>query len=439
VLSFKTIAAICMGAMLSAAQTINISGFVQDSSGLGISGATVKLVAANKTTTTGVDGSFKLISPVSISTGATGSDRASTPIWFCNGKITIALSKDMSVEIGIYDVRGREVYGKNQTYGAGTHSLQTRLKTAGIYLFKVSIGKEAYTFKYSPLVTISTEGAVVLSGASKLAKGASASSVIDDIISSAKEGYLNYRESIKTSDTSGLILRMIRQDAGTVTDIDGNVYHAIRIGNQVWMRENLWVTKYNDGTAIPWDTSKASWIGTPTPKYCFYNNTTIADSIKKYGGLYNWYVVSPTNPKKIAPAGWHVPSSAEWDTLEHYLVAKGYNWDGTTMWMTDGKTVWSKTAKSLAVKTDWKSYYTPTIQGTPANDLSTNNASGFSAFPSGDCNGSFFGLGYLTGWWSATERSASNAWACSLWGHRTGPYVTDLDKAQGYSLRLLRD
>lgn len=438
-ISFKTIIAICVGAMLSAAQTINISGVVQDSAGAGISGATVKLVAANKTTTTGVDGRFKLSDQVSILTGATEPAKVSIPIRFHNGTITITLSGDMPVEISIYDVCGREIYGKNKTYGMGTHSIQTRLKTAGIYLFKVSIGKEAYTFKYSPLVAISTEEAAVLSGAFKLAKGARASSVIDDIISSAKEGYLNYRESIKTSDTSGIIIRMIRQDAGTVTDIEGNVYHAIRIGNQVWMRENLRVTKYNDGTAIPWDTSKATWNDSATPKYCFSNNTTNADSIKKYGGLYNWYVVSPTNPKKIAPTGWHVPSSTEWDTLEHYLVAKGYNWDGTTMWMTDGKTVWSKVAKSLAVKTDWRSYYTPTILGTPANDSSTNNASGFSAFPSGNCNGSFFGLGYLTGWWSATEHNASEAWGHYLLGYLSGLYKFNLIKQQGYSLRLLRD
>jgi uncharacterized protein (TIGR02145 family) len=80
------------------------------------------------------------------------------------------------------------------------------------------------------------------------------------------------------------------------------------------------------------------------PKYCFYNNTTNSDSIKKYGALYNCYVVRPTNLKKIAPAGWHIQSDSEWNTLQNHLVANKYNWDGTT---TD-----NKIARSLAAKTN---------------------------------------------------------------------------------------
>jgi uncharacterized protein (TIGR02145 family) len=100
------------------------------------------------------------------------------------------------------------------------------------------------------------------------------------------------------------------------------------------------------------------------PKYCFYNNTTNSDSIKKYGVLYNWYVVSPTNPKKIAPAEWHIPSDTEWNTLQDHLVSNKYNWDGTT---TD-----NKIASSLAAKTDWNAY---SIAGTAIHDLTKNNSS----------------------------------------------------------------
>jgi uncharacterized protein (TIGR02145 family) len=133
-----------------------------------------------------------------------------------------------------------------------------------------------------------------------------------------KTGYLNYRCVQYNSDTTGLKIKMIAS-AGTVTDTDGNVYQTVRIGNQVWMAENLRVTKYNDGSAITLDTSGNNMDNATTPKYCYYNNTTNADSIKKYGALYNWYVVSPANPKKIAPAGWHVPTDSEWTVLEKYL------------------------------------------------------------------------------------------------------------------------
>ena len=130
--------------------------------------------------------------------------------------------------------------------------------------------------------------------------------------------------------------------AGTITDFDGNGYQAVKIGNQVWTVENLRTTKYNDGTAIPYVTDSAAWVNLTTPGYCYFNNMVNADSIRKFGALYNWYAV---DTKKLAPAGWHVPTDAEWDTLENYLIANGYNWDGTT----DS----NKIAKSLAAKTDW--------------------------------------------------------------------------------------
>ena len=131
---------------------------------------------------------------------------------------------------------------------------------------------------------------------------------------------------------------------GTVTDIDGNTYKTVKIGDQWWIAENLRTTKYNDGTSIPHVTDSSEWNTLTTPGYCYYNNTNNADSIRKFGALYNWYTI---NTKKLAPAGWHVPSDSEWKVLEEYLIANGYNWDGTT----DS----NKIAKSLAAKTDWKS------------------------------------------------------------------------------------
>ena len=69
-------------------------------------------------------------------------------------------------------------------------------------------------------------------------------------------------------------------------------------GQTVWMAENLRVTKYNDGSAIPKVTDSVAWGNLTTPGYCYYDNTTDSASIKKYGALYNWNVVSPANLKK---------------------------------------------------------------------------------------------------------------------------------------------
>jgi uncharacterized protein (TIGR02145 family) len=258
---------------------------------------------------------------------------------------------------------------------------------------------------------------------------------INDVIKVEKEGYLNYRTQVTTSDTSGLVVKLILQDAGTVTDIDGNVYHAIRIWNQIWTVENLRTTKYNDGSDIPLVTDGIAWGNLSTPGYCWYNND--ATNKVKYGALYNWYTVNPANPKKIATAGWHVPTDAEWTILEKYLVLNGYNWDGTT---DTSSTTWpyNKIAKSLASKTDW---YPSTSSGAIGNDLTTNNRSGFSALPGGyRDDGSTFDLQSANGnWWSATEDGASRAY------NRYLDYGSDyMDRGNaregyGFSVRLLRD
>jgi uncharacterized protein (TIGR02145 family) len=257
---------------------------------------------------------------------------------------------------------------------------------------------------------------------------------INDVISVTKAGYLNYRVVAYNSDTIGIQIKMI-VSAGNVTDTDGNVYQTVRIGNQVWMAENLRVTKYNDGSAIPLDTSTVTW-NAATPKFCYYGNTTDSGSIKKFGALYNWYVVNPANPKKIAPAGWHAPSDSEWTALEKYLVLNGYNWNGTR------DTVQSnKIGKSLAAKTDW---YTYPATGAIGNDLTENNSSGFSALPGGSrgFDGYFFFQSHDSNWWSATELGASFAWTRSLSYdgddlRSYGSYVGS--EGSGFYVRLLRD
>ena len=109
------------------------------------------------------------------------------------------------------------------------------------------------------------------------------------------------------------------------------------------------------------------WAELSTPAYCFYDNATDTLEQKKWGALYNWYAV---NTGKLAPAGWRVPTGADWDTLQNYLIANGYNYDGTT--------TGNKIAKAMAAQTDW---HESTHDGAIGNNLSTNNRSGFSALP----------------------------------------------------------
>lgn len=212
---------------------------------------------------------------------------------------------------------------------------------------------------------------------------------------------------------------------GTLTDADENTYAIVKIGDQWWMAANLKVTKYNDGTAIPNVTDATAWAALPTGAYCSYDDD--AANATKYGMLYNWYAV---NTGKLAPAGWHVATDAEWTTLQTYLIANGYNYDGSTT----GNYI----AKSLAAKTDWNTY---TVTGTIGNDLSINNSTGFSALPGGFCfyDGSFYFLGDYGHWWSATEYSSTCAWSRYL--DYTGANLgsSNHGKQGGFSVRCVRD
>jgi uncharacterized protein (TIGR02145 family) len=99
-----------------------------------------------------------------------------------------------------------------------------------------------------------------------------------------------------------------------VTDIDGNVYNTVTIGDQVWMAENLKTTKLNDGTSISNAIDNIAWASLSTPGYCWFINNRATYEI--YGALYNWYAVYTD---KLCPTGWHVPSNSEWTTLTDHL------------------------------------------------------------------------------------------------------------------------
>ena len=101
----------------------------------------------------------------------------------------------------------------------------------------------------------------------------------------------------------------------TITDIDGNVYHTIIIGTQVWLTENLKVKHFRNGDSIPNITIETQWNNLQTGGYCDYNNNP-TNSIT-YGRLYNWFAVNGT--RKITPIGWHIPTEAEWTVLIDYL------------------------------------------------------------------------------------------------------------------------
>lgn len=220
-----------------------------------------------------------------------------------------------------------------------------------------------------------------------------------------------------------------------LTDPDGNIYSTVIIGSQIWTVENLRTTKLKDGTAIPQVKDGSQWSELSTPGYCFYENRTDTAYQKKYGALYNWYVVKG----ELAPKGWRVPTDADWDTLRNYLIANGYNYDGTKSYNYDAIS-YNKIAISMAAQTDWSNHRDAGVIG---YDLGKNNASGFSALPGGlrYGDGGFDSGGDDGNWWSSTEEHGSSSRAfmrgLSFRGSNLGRGTNT--KSWGFSIRLVRN
>jgi uncharacterized protein (TIGR02145 family) len=100
---------------------------------------------------------------------------------------------------------------------------------------------------------------------------------------------------------------------GTLTDLDGNTYRTIRLGNQEWTMDNYRCTHYNNKPAIAHITDSASRSNATAGAYCFYNNTTNADTIQNFGALYNGYAIANIYFPPLG--GWRVPTQVDFDTL----------------------------------------------------------------------------------------------------------------------------
>jgi uncharacterized protein (TIGR02145 family)/uncharacterized repeat protein (TIGR02543 family) len=205
-------------------------------------------------------------------------------------------------------------------------------------------------------------------------------------------------------------------DGTTLIDPDGNIYNTVVIGGQTWMKENLKTTKYNDGSAIPGPYyADTAWGPLNTPAYCFYQDNP--SNLNTYGALYNWHAA---NHPKIAPGGWHVPDTTEWNTLINYL---------------GGTEVAGRKLKAAGTA-HW------------AYDPNTGvNSSGFTALPGGyrgngggnTSFGDFKNIGMSGRWWSLKDVTPEVASVYMLNGYADNFYENHDIKMSGFSIRLIKD
>jgi uncharacterized protein (TIGR02145 family) len=217
-------------------------------------------------------------------------------------------------------------------------------------------------------------------------------------------------KKVKLSSVLLLTLGMFGLQPQTVKDIEGNVYKTVTIGKQVWMKENLKTSKYNDGKAIPLVTDNIAWSDLSTPAYCWNNNDATTNK-NTYGALYNWYTV---NTNKLCPRGWHVPTDAEWRTLTTYL---------------GGESVAGGKLKETGT-IHWERPNTGAV-----------NSSGFTAHAGGGRyeDGRFHYLGSKGYWWSSTEEGEASVWCFELQYALKGINRVGSKKSFGLSIRCLRN
>jgi uncharacterized protein (TIGR02145 family) len=222
----------------------------------------------------------------------------------------------------------------------------------------------------------------------------------------------------------------------TVTDVDGNVYNTVNVGTQVWTRENLKVTKYNDGTTvIPDETSNASWHLLFYGARAEYVAAGVTGYVSTYGYLYNWYAAAGiitaggTSTKNICPVGWHVPNDADWTTLIRFIDINEITiLNGTQSLIAGGK-----------IKEKGTTHWGVESPG-------TDNSTCFTALPGGYRRASSFGNGYsnlpwYAYFWSSTSDPVDNTKALyrELYDSSNDIDRRSWDKGYGYSVRCVKD
>jgi len=220
----------------------------------------------------------------------------------------------------------------------------------------------------------------------------------------------------------------------TVTDYDGNTYQAVRIGDQIWMTQNLKVTHYSDGSPIPFVEDDSNWNSLSlTDKAYSWSNNNISTG-NTYGALYTWAAAmnglesSETNPSNIqgaCPSGWHLPSHNEWKQLEMYLGMSQVDADNSG---------WRGTDEGGKLKIKGTDYWRSPNTG-------ANNSSGFTSIPSGYRikEGTFLNIFVYAIYWSATEGPSTHAWYRHLMYDKAKSGSNYHDKRTGLSIRCVRD
>lgn len=375
--------------------------------------------------------------------------------------VALSVAEEGNVTIELTDINGR-IMGKSKYSLAqkGLHSFRVSVATPGIYILTARQNKKSSTIKM-----VCKEG-----GASNAIDYAGEAPAVSYILKSGTTNPFEVGDEMEyvaytvadgaevgsvpvtqvQTESQTVVLMFAGAVAGdglpclgapTVTDHEGNVYNTVRIGTQCWTRENMRCTTSPNGYL--------AFGGTDTSDYCnesdhspyYYDFTQSVIPLNERGLLYNWagamdtisagndVLESFSGRRGICPAGWHVPSMAEWDSMSNYLNAQSEyvcNFSGNI-------------AKAIASQSYWDS---TTSECTPGNDPSLNNATGFTAIPAGI----YFWYGFRWSgthacFWASTSTIINSVLPDNLYVYWQHPDLGRPEPAKGHglSVRCLRD
>ncbi len=199
---------------------------------------------------------------------------------------------------------------------------------------------------------------------------------------------------------------------GNVTDKQGNKYETVEINSQEWMKENLIISQYNNGDAIPQVQDETEWKNLTTGAWCYYNDTNGVI----YGKLYNWYAIN--DERGICPPGWHIPTTNDWIILANEY--KGTNIAGGYL-------------KAVAKVPDKHPRWINPNAG-------ATNTSKFTALPGGFRNveAEFRHLGSLGVWWTSSLDINKVPWMVALSYNDEKVQKHPRPKKHGFSVRCVR-
>lgn len=407
----------------------DIGGTVTDTGGEPLAGAVVCLEKGRQTATSGSDGRFTLTGISSVRHhGPDRFHKLFSRIVFCGNRLKIRSHGSVILDHTVFSAAGTMVEARTVEIEAGVNCISLPRTGSGIFFHILRYSGNTILVRQVVSGTRQRHTEIWSPANPKGSSRCFADRMFEDVLAVEKEHFLHYRLRITAPDTHGVQVRLIRS-AGTVTDREGTMYQTVKIGDQVWMTENLRTTTCSDGSSIPLVTADSAWSARMTPAYCFNGNSVDADSIRKFGALYNWYAVAPDYIRKLVPEGWHLPDTTEWNTLENWLIANGGNRDGSTSG--------NRIAKAMAAQTDWTVI---AKTGAVGDTQQENNRSGFSALPGGYRNttGTFF-YGENGYWWSATIRDSSLAYFRGIKYDSDDLYHYGFSWRCGLSVRLVKD